>query len=96
MLNLADDLSEILDPVNQIRKIHQEVIHDHNAVSNQICAATLLTRLHNSLHNAQSKLDHDLRLTLFLESLEHYMYLIDAWFTKNDFTEYSNEFPILK
>lgn len=95
-MNLADDLSELLKPICALRKIHEDIVLDLESNSNLVCSATLISRLHGSLANAKSKLDHDLRLTLFLESLQHYLAVIDFWFAKNDFSDYSNEFPINK
>lgn len=85
-----------MQPVCQLRKIHREVVIDHKNNTNLVCSSTLLSRLHKSLLNAESKLDHDLKLTLFLESIQYYLSVIDTWFTKNDFTDFSDEFPIKK
>lgn len=96
LLNLADDLQVILEPVVLLKKIHTFVIIDFSNRNNIVCASSLLAHLHNSLQYSINKLDQDLRVTLYLESLYHYLNIIDLWFTKNDLTDYSGEFLIVK
>ncbi|KAG5864882.1 hypothetical protein JTB14_036711 [Gonioctena quinquepunctata] len=94
LLNLAKDLGDILQPVFLLKKIHNQVVIDMKSHSTMTCATTLLARLHESIKYSESKLDQDLRLTLYLESLYHYSTLIDSWLMKNDLTDYSGEFLI--
>lgn len=79
-----------------LKKIHEEVVMDFSKDPPLMCATVLLCRLHDSLQYSADKLEQDLRLTLFLESLYHYFTLIDSWLMKNDLSDYSREFVIIK
>ncbi|KAJ8968454.1 hypothetical protein NQ314_002293 [Rhamnusium bicolor] len=94
LLKLADELQLIFEPVLLLRKIHKEVVIDLDTNSQLRCATVLLSGLHNSLQYSASKLEQDLRMTLFLDSLYHYFTLIDSWLMKNDLSDYSGEFLI--
>ncbi|XP_072394670.1 gamma-tubulin complex component 5 [Diabrotica undecimpunctata] len=97
LVNLSQDLQEILEPVILLKKLHDTVVIKFSENSNIIlCATTLLARLHNSLQHSVNKLDQDLKVTLYIESLYHYFTVINSWFMKNDLSDYSDEFIITK
>ncbi|XP_018570700.1 gamma-tubulin complex component 5-like [Anoplophora glabripennis] len=95
LLKLYRDLQSILEPVMILKKIHKEVVVDFNKNNHLKCATYVLCALHNSLQFSGSKLEQDLIVTLFLESLYHYFSLIDCWLTKNELSDYSGEFIIV-
>ncbi|CAH1155298.1 unnamed protein product [Phaedon cochleariae] len=94
LLNLSKDLRMILNPLYLLRKIQNQVVIDFRTHSNLTSTVTLLVRLHSSLQFAESKLDQDLRVSLYIESLYHYLTLIDSWLIKNDLMDYTSEFVI--
>ncbi|CAH1956605.1 unnamed protein product [Acanthoscelides obtectus] len=94
LITLATDLKEIFEPILLLHKIHTEVVINMDSHSNLECAIILISRLHNSLQCSVNNLDQNLRLTLFLESLYHYFTIVDSWLMKNEFVDYTGEFPI--
>ncbi|KAJ8956277.1 hypothetical protein NQ318_015013 [Aromia moschata] len=82
-------------PIFLLKKIHDEVVIDMSRNSNLKCATQLLSRLHYSLQFSTSKLEQDLKVALFLESLYHYFTRINSWLMKNDLSDYSEEFLIV-
>ncbi|VEN43416.1 unnamed protein product [Callosobruchus maculatus] len=94
LITLASDLKEIFEPVVLLHKIHLQVIINMDTHSNLDCAITLISRLHNSLQCSVNNLDQNLRLTLLLDSLYHYFTVVNSWLMKNEFVDYSGEFPI--
>lgn len=94
LLDLKKDLGIILEPVFLLEKIHNEVVIDFNTNSSLYCATMLLSRLHNGIQFAENKLDQDLRLSLYLESLYHYLTMVDSWLVKNHLSEQSEDFMI--
>lgn len=96
LLKLADELKTIFKPVKILKGIHDEVVLDPSANSPLKCATTLIVRLHQSLNFTADKLEQDLKLTLFLETVYHYVGLVDSWLMKNDFSDYAEEFVIEK
>ncbi|KAJ8916483.1 hypothetical protein NQ315_000125 [Exocentrus adspersus] len=95
LLNLADDLKSIMEPVMVLERIHKEAVIDFYENTRLRCATVLLSRLHDSLQYSVNKLEQDLRLTLFLESFQHYFTLVDAWLMKGNLSDYSSEFVIV-
>ncbi|KAJ3650794.1 hypothetical protein Zmor_016873 [Zophobas morio] len=96
LLNLADKFEKIFQPVLVLKNIHQEVVlDDFQGRSRLECALTLLTRLRTSLQFSVKKLEQDIKLTLYLESLFYYFTMINAWLVKNDLFDHTEEFIIL-
>ncbi|XP_057669823.1 gamma-tubulin complex component 5 [Diorhabda carinulata] len=96
LLNLSEDLEHFFEPIKLLKTIHDYVVIDFEKNQNIISATSLLTRLHDSLQFSTNKLDQDLRVTLYIESLYYYLNVVHSWFVKNDFNDYSNEFLITK
>lgn len=97
LLKLAERLEILFKPVFILKQIQDEVIIEKFEQKTQLeCALTLLTRLRKSLDFSIDKLEQDIRLTLYLESLSYYFNIINAWLVKNDLVDHSQEFIILK
>ncbi|CAG9853558.1 unnamed protein product [Phyllotreta striolata] len=94
LLNLTCDLRAILEPLVLVKKIHDYATIDINNQSNIVCVCSLLARLHLSLRYSSNKLDQDLKITLYIETLYYYLTVIDMWLMKNDLTDYTQEFLI--
>jgi hypothetical protein len=96
LLKLAAQLEQIFAPVGILKKIHQEVIVNNFRGSTPLnCALSLLTRLRGSLQFSLNKMEQDIRLTLYLESLYYYLTMVNAWLVKNELINYTDEFVII-
>ncbi|KAK9884204.1 hypothetical protein WA026_005156 [Henosepilachna vigintioctopunctata] len=96
LLKLSERLISIFAPLKSLREVHQEVtvsIQDNSAL---YCSTSLLCNLRSSLKHSITKLEHDLKLTLYLECLYKYFFLIDSWLTRNDFVDINEEFVLVK
>nr|XP_015836529.1 PREDICTED: uncharacterized protein LOC100142256 [Tribolium castaneum] len=86
----------IFEPVFVLKTIHNEVIIDNfEEKTPRECALALVTRLRTGLKFSLNKLEQDIRLSLYLESLYYYLLLTEAWLVKNDLFDHTNEFIIL-
>ncbi|KAL3270449.1 hypothetical protein HHI36_021000 [Cryptolaemus montrouzieri] len=96
LLRLCEDLIPIFAPLKILREIHQKVIVSAQENLPLYCATSLLCNLHSNLKHSITKLEHDLKMTLYLESLFKYFFLMDSWLTRNDFVDINWEFVLVQ
>lgn len=96
LLMLAEQLEEVFRPVKIMKDIHQQVVENNENYNSLECALSLIRNLRRSLNFSLSKLEQDIQLTLYLESLRYYFTIADSWLVKNDWCDYDREFVIEK
>ncbi|XP_076256515.1 gamma-tubulin complex component 5-like [Rhynchophorus ferrugineus] len=96
LLRLTSELSVILEPVRILKQIHEQVILNPEHHQPLECATTLIVKLHETLHFTTNKLEQDIKIAMFLESVQCYLNIVDTWFTKDELADYTNEFLIEK
>ncbi|CAH0548603.1 unnamed protein product [Brassicogethes aeneus] len=90
LLKLADDLSVILEPMRVLKRIHQKSILNQETEDFLTCSTSLISNLHGGLQLALNKADQDLRLTIFVETLHHYLQIVNCWLVQDIFDEESD------
>ncbi|XP_044764094.1 LOW QUALITY PROTEIN: gamma-tubulin complex component 5-like [Coccinella septempunctata] len=96
LLRLANDLGPIFEPLQVLKELHDKITVCTDTHSALYCATSLLCNLHSSLRQSSSKLENDIKLTLYLESLFKYFTIIDSWLSKNDFFDGDLEFVLVQ
>lgn len=94
LTKLARDLKLIFEPVRILNKIHNDVILNTSNNSTLNCATMLLTKLHMGIMHCTTKLEQDIFLTLYLESLFKYMNIINSWLSEDLLSDAKKEFVI--
>ncbi|XP_044260572.1 gamma-tubulin complex component 5-like isoform X2 [Tribolium madens] len=96
LIKLSQRFEIMFKPVFVLKAIHNEVIIDNFGDKTPLeCALVLLTRLRTGLEFSVNKLEQDIRLSLYLESIYYYLLLTEAWLVKNDLFDHTNEFIVL-
>ncbi|XP_030748317.1 gamma-tubulin complex component 5-like [Sitophilus oryzae] len=96
LLKFAGQLSNVFEPLIILKQIHEQVILNPNLHTPLRCATTLIVRLHETFHFATNKLEQDLKISMFLESIRYYLELVEAWFIRDDLSDHTAEFVIEK
>lgn len=96
LLKLANELSPIFKPLVTLKSLHDQIILPMELHSALYYSTSLLCNLHSSLRQSSSKLENDIKLTMYLESLYKYFTLIDSWLCKNDFFDSDGEFILIQ
>lgn len=96
LLKLGEKLEVIFEPIFLLKAIHRDIILNYMESSALFSTLNLLKGLLNSLQFSRNKMEQDIRLTLYLESLQYYFNLVNGWLVKNDLFDYTQEFVILK
>ncbi|KAH1019005.1 gamma-tubulin complex component 5 [Dendroctonus ponderosae] len=96
LLNLASELRIIMQPLKILKDIHDQVTIDYIKNSPLNCATILIARLHESLSFTTNKLEQDLKLTLFIDTVFYYISLVDSWLMGDDLADYAKEFVVEK
>lgn len=94
LLQLSRQFEEIFEPLIALKRIHNEVILDYKSNTAAECAANLLARLYNSIHKSCNKLEQDLKMALFFDSIYYYFTLIESWLINDQLIDPVNEFVI--
>lgn len=77
-----------------LNRIHKQVVLDYTEHSPLECATTLLSRLHSGLKSSTTKLEQDLYLSLYLESLYKYLSIAHTWIERGVLEDERGEFII--
>lgn len=96
LLKLEREIRDALKPLRILKQIHKKVIVDRSENTALFCATNLLMKLHENLLHSYSKLQQDLCLTLYLESVYTYCKITENWLTQDNFQDRFDEFPIVK
>lgn len=97
LIRLKKEIDEILEPIQILKQIHENVILDVTENSTLYCATNLLTKLHEHFLHSHSKLHQDISLTLYLNSVKEYLWIVENWLKEDNFPDRCfNEFPIIK
>ncbi|GJQ85078.1 hypothetical protein Trydic_g3734 [Trypoxylus dichotomus] len=94
LLRLANEFKDIFTVANILKYIHHNSIIDFRNNEPLICATTLLYRLHYGLLHCTSKIELDIYLTLYLESLFKYFAIINTWVGNDTLIDYYDEFIV--
>lgn len=94
ILSLAKDVKQIFKQVAVLKEIHQNVTLDFYINSPLKCATTLLAKLHVGLEHCTTKLEQDIGLTLYVESLYKYLSIVDCWLRNGKWSDLTGEFII--
>lgn len=95
LLKFSNQLNEIFEPLAITKRLHSGIIEDYYTQSLVFCSTSLLCRLSNELSSSINKLEQDIKLSVYLQSLHKYFSLIDFWLSKNDFVDLKEEFVIV-
>lgn len=85
-----------MKPLQILKEIHDYVTIDYIKNFPLKCATTIIARLHESLNFTTNKLEQDLKLTLFIDTVFYYISLVDSWFMGDDLTDNAKEFVVEK
>lgn len=96
LIKLEKEIRTILKPLTILKQIHKKIIVNLTENTTFYCATHLLVKLHENLLHSHSKLHQDLSLTLYLNSIYKYLWIIENWLTEDNFQDGLNEFPIIK
>lgn len=96
LLMLANEIKPLFESLRLLKNIHLNAVIDFRTHSSLICATTLLCHLHTGLYCSSSKLEQDIYLTLYLQSLYKYFSIIDSWFNLDILEHYTDEFVIVE
>lgn len=96
LIKLEKDIKNILKPLYILKQIHKKIIIDTNENTPLYSATNLLAKLHENLLHSHSKIYQDLCLTLYLDSVYKYLWIIENWLTQDNFQDRLCEFPIVK
>lgn len=80
--------------IKVMTRIHNSVIMDFKKNSNLACTVNLLSKLYQCCLHSTTKLEQDLCLTIYLETLFKYIMTIDAWLTLGVIRDNCEEFVI--
>lgn len=94
LFTVADTIKSIFKPAGILQQIHNEAILDFTGHSKLDCASHLISRLHHCLVDNHSKLEQDLILTLYLDSLSKYLSMIDNLLRNGALCSDTEEFVI--
>lgn len=94
LTRLEKELSDCFAPVRILDRIHKDAVGSIVCESNLTRATTLLARLHFGLLHCATKLEQDIYITLYIESLYMYLNVADSWLTKSFLLDLNDEFVI--
>lgn len=96
LIKLEAEIRDVLKPFDMLKRIHKKIIIDTNENTSLFCATNLLVKLHENLLHSYTKQHQDLCLTLYIDSIYKYLWIIENWLTQDNFQDRFNEFPIVK
>lgn len=97
LLALARDLKPLFQKVEVLHQIHEDLMVEFSEVDDSFTKVTyLLSRLYYALLNSASKVEQNIYLTLYLQSLYKYFTIIEIWLTQDLLEDYSDEFVIVE
>lgn len=85
-----------MEIVNILHMIHKTCVLDFNWHSTLVCSTNLLRKLHDFHLLSLTKLEQDVCLTVYLQTLYKYVCTIDMWLTNNMNMDLAKEFVIIE